>query len=49
MTFSALANTRKMFELKAAKKGFTDFGRRGDYYNVTELNIMWEGYKLAVD
>jgi hypothetical protein len=49
MKFSDLPNTRKVFEIKAAKKGFTDFGRRGDFYNLTELNSMWEGYKLAVD
>lgn len=49
MRFVDLENARKAFEQKAAKKGFTDFGRRGMYYNVTELNTMWEGYLLAVE
>lgn len=49
MSFKDVENARKAFEAKAAKKGFTDFGRRGMYYNVTELNTMWEGYLLAVE
>lgn len=38
---------RQKFESLARNKGYTNFQRRGDFYSLSELNTLWDGFMLA--